>query len=484
MLIMQKWLLVFGVLTPFALYGAHVVWRSLEPSVAANKVEGPEMQEMEKATKLKERIGVEAEKARKNILAAAMFEPPIDETPFKDVLAGRAWVAKNALAFDDVRQIPFVGDKGIKDRFESLRMGQGNLKKIERDLDAWFLQEVNANAKAALAAFLNICDGYRRAGAPPVKAAVYEMRGRHRIANAFSDLLVKKYDLLIGKAGLPLNQSDAKSLQEEIDELVKMFEQFALVYSAAPDQARKNPAMEGLANDMALSRDGWQACNELSKLFYIDPLELTHSDVADWFVKVGSFMSKLSPDSTRALIKQKVQQFCGAVIPEKLALDNSVRKVGGNEFAREKLKARFKSDNAANNMPLHKYLPLSLDPSGLNERTFGKDPKFTPPGFVPSMIDTPDGPVPEERFQPTPRSAASFDFCDARQQVPSDNGWKRVVLDRILEAAAESEKKPGQQWDPLSLPGRAKRPYDVLQKLKAIRAAMTNLGTQSLFPDR
>jgi hypothetical protein len=56
----------------------------------------------------------------------------------------------------------------------------------------------------------------------------------------------------------------------------------------------------------------------------------------------------------------------------------------------------------------------------------------------------------------------------------------------MLEAAVESEKTPGQQWDRLSLlPGEAnQKPYDVLQKLNAIRAAMTNLGTQSLFPDR
>jgi hypothetical protein len=101
------------------------------------------------------------------------------------------------------------------------------------------------------------------------------------------------------------------------------------------------------------------------------------------------------------------------------------------------------------------------------------------------MIDTPAELVPADLFKPTPRSAAAFDYFKARQQVPSENGWKRVVLERMLEAAAESEKTAGQQWDPLSLPGVAKqKPYDVLQKLNAIRAAMTNLGTQSLFPDR
>jgi hypothetical protein len=212
-----------------------------------------------------------------------------------------------------------------------------------------------------------------------------------------------------------------------MDDLIDMCAQFARVYSNAPDQARKNPNMERKSIEMLGLDAEWQACKELSNLFSCDPVGMTTSDVADWFVKVGSFMSKLSTDSTKALIKQKVQQFCGAVIPEKLALDDHVLIVDGTRFRRDQLWARYEKFNAGlGDKDRFKRLPLSSYPAGLNERTHG-DQKFSPPGYEPSMIDTPAELVPADLFKPTPRSAAAFDYFKARQQVPSENGWKRVA---------------------------------------------------------
>jgi hypothetical protein len=488
MLIMKKWLLAVGILTPFVLYGAHPVWRSLEPLMPAPTEGGSNLSKDEidkmikKATEKSASIKVDVEKARKDVLSAATFEPPGDTSTFKDILLRRASAAMNVVAFDDSRK-KFVGDK---EEFENLRNSQGELRTFESKLNAWFLGEVNENAINALKLFReDLIIPYSQAKASPVKVAEYEMRGRHAIAKAFSAQLLKEFNLRIEKNALPINPSDATPLLKGMDDLIDMCAQFARVYSNAPDQARKNPDMERKSIEMLGLDAEWQACKELSNLFSRDPVGMTPSDVADWFVKVGSFMSKLSTDSTKALIKQKVQQFCGAVIPEKLGLDDQVLKVDGTLFRRDQLQSRFRKVNAGfDDKELYKRLPLSSDPAGLNERTQGEQ-KFSPLGYEPSMIDTPGGAVPAERFKPTPRSAAAFDYFKARQQVPSENGWKRVVLDRMLEAAAESEKTPGQQWDPLSLPGVAKqKPYDVLQKLNAIRAAMTNLGTQSLFPDR
>jgi len=166
-------------------------------------------------------------------------------------------------------------------------------------------------------------------------------------------------------------------------------------------------------------------------------------------------------------------------------LDDQVLYADGNLYKRDQLFAQFeKVGGNTDDKDYNMSFPLSFDPAELNERTY-EDKKLSPPGYALGMIVYPKGTISSKRLKTTPRSAAAFDYFKARQQVPSENGWKRVVLDRMLEAAAESEKTPGQQWDPLSLPGVAKqKPYDVLQKLNAIRTAMTNLGTQSLFPDR
>lgn len=486
MLVFQKWLVVCGALLPFGLYGTHAVWRSLEFPSAPPDVKGLDMAEVENAKNMKEKIDKNTDKSKKNIQSAAMFDPPVEETPFKDVLSRRAWVAKNAVAFDDFRETQFGGDKDIKDRFDELRKSLGDLGKIERELNDWFTRDIDPNALTALESFKMLCAEYRKAKASPVRIADYEMRGRHAIANSFSTQLLKKYDLLIGKAVLPMKPSDATSFEKEMEELTKMYDQFDLIYSNAPEQARKNSRIEDLANSMAFSKAECQACNELCKLFFLDPVRMPPADITAWFLKVGSFMSKLSTSSTKALIKQKVQQFCAAVIPEKLALDDHVLNVDGTLFKRDQLRAMFEKNGGMNtgDKDYFNERPLSLDPAELNERTHG-DMKFTPPGYVPGMISHSNGTISPKRLKPTPRSVAAFDFFKARQQVPSDNGWKRVIVDQLLEAAAESGKTPGQQWDPLSLPGEPKqKPYEVVQKLNAIRAAMTNVATQSLFPDR
>jgi hypothetical protein len=495
MLIMKKWLLAVGILTPFVVYGAHPIWRSLEPLIPASTEGGPNLSKDEidkmikKANEKSASIKVDVEKARKDVLSAATFEPSAQKSEFKEILSQRAYAAKNTIAFGD--PLPsFVGDDNIQKKFKNRHDDQGELHKLEsnlnKNLDDLLIGKMNQDARRELELFLkNLIIPYK-VNASPVKVAEYEMRGRHAIAMAFSAQLLKEFNLRIEKNALPINPSDATPLLKGMDDLIDMCAQFARVYSNAPDQARKNPNMERKSIEMLGLDAEWQACKELSNLFSCDPVGMTTSDVADWFVKVGSFMSKLSTDSTKALIKQKVQQFCGAVIPEKLALDDHVLIVDGTRFRRDQLWARYEKFNAGlGDKDRFKRLPLSSYPAGLNERTHG-DQKFSPPGYEPSMIDTPAELVPADLFKPTPRSAAAFDYFKARQQVPSENGWKRVVLDRMLEAAVESEKTPGQQWDRLSLlPGEAnQKPYDVLQKLNAIRAAMTNLGTQSLFPDR
>jgi hypothetical protein len=498
MLIMKKWLLAVGILTPFVLYGAHPIWRSLEPLMPPSTEGGPNLSKEEIDKKIKEikeastwatekskTVKVDVDQARNDVQSAATFEPPAQKSEFKEMLSQRAYAAKNTIAFGDPLQ-SFVGDDNIQKKFENLRKSQGKLRTFESMMDAWFLGEVNENAVNALKSFReDLIIPYSKADASPVKVAEYEMRGRHAIAKAFSAQLLKEFNLRIEKNALPINPSDATPLLKGMDDLIDMCAQFARVYSNAPDQARKNPDMERKSNEMLGLDAEWQACNELSNLFSRDPVGMTSSDVADWFVRVGLFMSKLSTDSTKALIKQKVQQFCGAVIPEKLALDDQVLYADGNLYKRDQLFAQF--EKVGGNSDDKDYIesrPLSFDPAELNERTY-EDKKLSPPGYALGMIGYPKGTISPKRLKTTPRSAAAFDYFKARQQVPSENGWKRVVLDRMLEAAAESEKTPGQQWDPLSLPGVAKqKPYDVLQKLNAIRTAMTNLGTQSLFPDR
>lgn len=496
MLIMKKWLIAVGILTPFVLYGAHPVWRSLEPLMPAPTSDGPNLSKDEidkmikKANEKSANIKVDVEQARNDVQSAATFEPPAQKSEFKEILSQRAYAAKNTIVFDDPPQ-PFVGDDNIQKKFKKLRDDQGELHKLEsnlnKNLDDLLIGKMNQDARRELELFLkNLITPYK-VNASPVKVAEYEMRGRHAIAMAFSAQLLKEFNLRIEKNTLPLKSSDdVETLLKGMNDLIDMCVQFDSVYIKAPDQAQKNPDMKRKNEEIRRLNYNWNEYKNLSELFSRDLVGMTPSKIEGWFVNVGSFMSKLSTDSTKTLINQKVQQFCGAVIPEKLALDDQVLYADGNLYKRGQLSAKF--EKVGGNTDAKDYVesrPLSFDPAELNERTY-EDKKLSPPGYALGMIGYPKGTIAPKRLKTTPRSAAAFDYFKARQQVPSDNGWNRVVLDRMLEAAAESEKTPNQQWDRLSLlPGEVnQKPFDVLQKLKAIRAAMTDPRTQSLFPDR
>ena len=107
MLIMKKWLIAVGILTPFVLYGAYPIWRSLEPLSTEG---GPNLSKDEidkmikKANEQSASIKVDVEKASKDVLSAATFEPPGDTSAFKDILLRRASAAMNVVAFDDFRK--------------------------------------------------------------------------------------------------------------------------------------------------------------------------------------------------------------------------------------------------------------------------------------------------------------------------------------------------------------------------------------------
>ena len=408
------------------------------------------------------------------------------------MLSQRAYAVKNTIAFAFGDSPPqFGSDDDFNKKFIDLRKSQRKLREAEEDLERWLerrsVDKLDNYAVGALKSFQTKLIIYSDADPSPVKVAEYEMRGRHAIAMAFSAQLLKEFNLRIEKNTLPLKSSDdVETLLKGMNDLIDMCVQFDSVYIKAPDQAQKNPDMKRKNEEIRRLNDHWNEYKNLSELFSRDLVGMTPSKIEGWFVNVGSFMSKLSTDSTKTLINQKVQQFCGAVIPEKLALDDQVLYADGNLYKRGQLSAKF--EKVGGNTDAKDYVesrPLSFDPAELNERTY-EDKKLSPPGYALGMIGYPKGTIAPKRLKTTPRSAAAFDYFKARQQVPSDNGWNRVVLDRMLEAAAESEKTPNQQWDRLSLlPGEVnQKPFDVLQKLKAIRAAMTDPRTQSLFPDR
>ena len=111
MLIMKKWLLAVGILTPFVLYGAYPIWRSLEPLSTEG---GPNLSKDEidkmikKANEKSASIKVDVEKASKDVLSAATSEyaaaldmtalrPSYSVTDDRNEYAANEWAAAHHL---------------------------------------------------------------------------------------------------------------------------------------------------------------------------------------------------------------------------------------------------------------------------------------------------------------------------------------------------------------------------------------------------
>ncbi len=470
----KKRFIALGLWVPLGLYVAQLVVETVNRS--ATSIPVPKLPERDvwekKSAETKARAGL----AKAELEAAARFEVPAAKGSFQGPLENRAWALENARLFlaPGTTDQAFGGEK--KEDFRQLYNMQAGLRRQELRLDGWLNQPVSKGAVTYLAAFQeSYLKPYREAGAAPEMLIKYELRARHKIAIAFGEDLGKQYDDFVKKAGIPLDQ--AEELVGLTNDLLKMHSDYNTVVSPLTPAERDSGLIHALDQDMTKGYEDWTARSELLVLFAEDPVKLVPARAAEWFKDVNTLYVKLKVSSTKKVIETKVQQFCNAFLPNKLALDEIVLVgIDKRTINRTNINVRYKY-NAA---PFYRDPEpvLTDDPTRLNERTAEK--YQVPADAIFDRFTRNGSPVDVE---PTSLTKASFAYLEARQDVLS-GGWTRGNVSEMIVKANKSGL-PGPDnahvWNQLSLVG-VKGEYMVYKRLKIVEKALKDYP--DLFPNR
>lgn len=472
----KKRVIALGLWVPLGLYVAQIVVETVNrttTSLPVSKLPDREASDR-KWAETKARAGL----ARAELEAAARLEVPAPKGSFQGPLENRAWALENARLFlaAGTTDQAFGGEK--KEEFRQLYNMQAGLRRQELRLDGWLNQPVSKGAVRYLATFQeSYLKPYRDAGAATEMLTKYELRARHKVAIAFGEDLGKQYDDFVKKAGIPLDQ--AEELVGLTNDLLKMHTDYNTVVSPLTPAERDSGLIHALDSDMTKGYEDWIARRELLDLFALDPVKLVPARAVEWFNDVNTLYVKLKVSSTKKVIETKVQQFCNAFLPTKLALDEMVF-IGIDKriVNRTNINVRYKYNVGKTFRDPEPV--LTDDPTRLNECTHKE--KTQVPADAEFQTFTRNGsPVDVE---PTSLTKASFAYLEARQDVPTVGGWTRgIVAEMIVKANKFGPPGPDNAhvWNQLSLVG-VKGEYMVYKRLKIVEKALKDYP--DLFPNR
>lgn len=460
----KKRLIALALWVPFALYAAHVVSRAIDHSVTPFPTSP--LPEREKAAKAKAEVKAKADAARAELKAAAAFDPE-EIGPHKAVLAERNWAAKNALQVNDPKpDFKFGGDR--KKRFEELAVSQGDLTEKRGKISAWHMREVPPDASAHLKDFRDtLLKELRDAEAAESEVIGMDLRATYKCAMASVRPLAETYEREVGKKVLPLVGS--KHLMEDAKALLQMHREYRTRTDASP-AAQNDLALKGLLERMFGDEADWTARLELLDLFAEEPTEKSPENAKAWFEKVNALYGKLKDEKTKTLIRSKVQHFCNAYVPEKLALDGEVIK-GKDRVERSAIKVRYRYKVGKPFRDTDAL--LTADPGGLNEFT-ARDKAQTPKDAEFDAFTHNESPVDVE---PTPQSKAAFEYFKHRQNLTTDT-WTATTVASIIGKAGPDG---GDLWNQLSRIGKTAGAYNVYNRLKIVQESIEKYR-KNLFP--
>lgn len=363
----------------------------------------------------------DAEDARLVATAALRFQPAGPKEP-GDADAKAAVGAAAARAQELVHLRMFVEGRAKSEfrsrRWEALADEQETLKGQEGRIEARLADTPDVAgataAKAQLDEVRKLIDTY--AGNrlhDRMKVEKWQLRARARVVRGLDAWATKELgEVLKG----PADPGAQKALLGAVEEIGKQAD--ALGRELGPDHTGLDPRDRG-AVDLP---EAWAARKQLLEAFAGDPAGLPPEDIGGRLAKVRGAYTKLQKQpELRALIREKVQPFCGGFIPEKLRLDSVVR-LDGEVVPRAPLNLEFEGEA--------KPKKLSADPLGdLTEFNHTKQSrKFN---HIEWNFNQ------KVRLEPTDASKAAFAYSDARKSVPR---WDGPSVIRLKEACKDHDE--------------------------------------------
>jgi hypothetical protein len=268
------------------------------------------------------------------------------------------------------------------------------------------------------------------------KVATWRVRARLHIVTELEKAAEEQYGKTV-RAKLPLAESDS----EETKATLVALGEHTKGLQTDLEQARTDgadlaaPLLKQAEAKKALS-DETAARKALLDLLAEEKLFAAPGGAAAWLKRVGEQYRKSDP-RTRALIRDKVQEFCEAFLAPAAQLDEFVL-LKDKRVPRTSVRVVYLLRAGAKEM----YEKLSLDADGLNEHTLA----IKPPGVMPYLVHTTAQEsltLDLDKLKPTELSLAAVAYNKARRAVAEAPGrakWTPNSLADLKKACGDSEK--------------------------------------------
>ena len=379
------------------------------------------------------------------------------------------------LFLSEIERPNFTGK--LKLQYEKWMEERKELKRDAETVTTWLAKPPAitsaADADKSMATVIGCITAYstRSRFSDTSKATVWRVRARLAVIEALAVLASSQYRAAV-QVKLPL-QPGTNAVKTAVETLTGLKDQIAIL-NAEVQQAQGNKVTLDAGILTALEAKGAMAdeCaarEELLALFARDDLFTSAAGVAAWLRQVGVQYRKTKDEKVRVLIRDKVQEFCDAFIPQEAALDDNVI-IKGNLAPRKDVVIKFQASVGGKVM----REPLSAELDGVNEFNL----RIKHPGDTTFVVYMGSEEYPRN-LKPTERSKAAVLFNGERKKLADSTTvpkWTAKSLEG-LKKKCEAQKD---LVDQLKAPGATlgKEPK-IWTRLTGLAAGM--VGNADLF---
>lgn len=446
-------LLLLGI--PFALYVAWQINGVVRTDLVLSEVPADRGGSKEQLAAARAKAAAWAVEARKAAAVAWQYRPAAPEDASADEAAAgliRASATRSA-DLDDLDRFlsgvenPTFNGK-LRDSYAKWIVDAKLAREDERAVRDWLdkLPTIAsaADANRAMEKATELINQYsgRSKFADKGKAALWRVRARLLVIDALAKPADQQYRTAV-RVKLPLKEG-ANDVTKAVETLRGVKAQIEAlkgdVKRAEDDKVPLSGSILGEIEAKEIVAHQCAAGEELLKLFAKDDLFTDATGAAAWLKQVNVQYGNTKDEGVKAILREKVQEFCEAFIPAAVRLDDTVL-IRGKSAPRKSVTVKFVEDGVT------KRVQLSDEPDGLNEFNLGE----RKPGETTFVVYAGSEEYPKD-VKPTKLSEAARLFSGERKKLSDSTTGPKWTA----KSVEELKKKCVAQKDlvdQLQLPG-------------------------------
>lgn len=370
----------------------------------------------------------------------------------------------------DVERPQFTG--ALKTQYEQWLNERHETKRDAEAIVTWLSQPPPirslSDANKALAEASDLIRTYSKRSkfSDTAKATLWRLRARWLVIERLIELANTHYRLAL-QTKLPL-EPGANTIHTAVETLrgLKMhWEAFSTdLRQAEADDPRLDPALRAAAEARQTIADDCSAREELLQLFAQDDLFADAAGADAWLAQVAARYLRTKDDALRAIIREKVQEFCEAYIPRQVLLDTEVL-LNGRPVPRKNVILKFIEQSSGK----VQRQPLAAEEGGLNEWTAPQ--RYSPES---TFVEYMGSEYYLRELKATRLSQVAVKYNAARKRLAESTQRPRWTLKSAeqLKKACENDKDLVDQLQ--SRDSSAGRAAKIWTRLNILIAGMTN----------